>query len=101
MARATRVRATNPAIEGRIIDIAHRDVVLDPIASMRKIYNRFKLPLTAEVEARMARFLAENPSASRLGKHKHSPEQFGIDPAEVQARLAGYYDRFGHLLAKP
>jgi Sulfotransferase family len=101
MARATRVRAANPAIEGRIIDIAHRDVVLDPIGSMRKIYDRFKLPLTADVERRMVKFLAENPSASRLGKHKHSPEQFGIDPAEVHARLAVYYDRFGHLLAKP
>jgi hypothetical protein len=49
----------------------------------------------------MVRFLEENPAAKRLGKHKHSPEQFGIDPAEVHARLAGYYDRFGHLLAKP
>jgi hypothetical protein len=101
VARATRVRAANPAIEGRIIDIAHRDVVLEPIGSMRKIYERFKLPFTAEVERLMGKFLAENPAAKRLGKHKHSPEQFGIDPAEVRARLAGYYDRFGHLLAKP
>lgn len=101
MARATRARAENPAIEARIIDIAHRDVVLDPIGSMRKIYDRFRLPLTAEAERRMVKFLQENPAAKRLGKHKHSPEQFGIGPAEVHARLAGYYDRFGHLLAKP
>ncbi len=26
-------------------------------------------------------------------------EQFGIDPDEVRARLAPYYQRFGHLLA--
>jgi len=101
MARATHVRAANPAIEGRIIDIAHRDVVMDPIGTMRRIYDRFKLPLTAEAERRMVGFLEDNPAAKRLGKHKHSPEQFGIDPAEVHARLAGYYDRFGHLLAKP
>ena len=101
MARATRVRAANPAIEGRIVDIAHRDVVLDPIGSMRKIYARFGLPLTAEAQRRMAGFLAENPAAKRLGKHRHNPEQFGIDAAEVHARLSEYYDRFGHLLAKP
>jgi hypothetical protein len=75
--------------------------VLDPVGSMRRIYDRFKLPLTREAEQRMVKFLEENPSAKRLGKHKHSPEQFGIDPAEVHTRLAGYYDRFGHLLAKP
>jgi hypothetical protein len=101
MARATRTRTENPSIEARIIDVAHRDVVLDPIGTMRKIYARFALPFTAELEQRMAKFLAENPSAARLGKHKHSAEQFGIDPAEVHERLAGYYERFGHLLAKP
>jgi hypothetical protein len=101
MARATRVRRENPAIEARIIDIAHRDVVHDPIGSVRQIYQRFDIPFTPELEQRIAVFLAENPSASRLGKHKHSAEQFGIDPDEVHERLAEYYDRFGHLLAKP
>src|SRR3546814_10420906 len=40
-------------------------------------------------------------AASRLGKHRHSPEQFGIDAAEVHESLADYYDRFGHLLGRP
>jgi Sulfotransferase family len=97
--RATRVRADDPGIDGRIIDIAHRDVVLDPIASMRKIYDRFGLSFTPQVEQLMVDFLKENPAASRLGKHKHSPAQFGIDAAEVRSRLADYYERFGHLFA--
>jgi hypothetical protein len=101
MARATRVRRENPAIEARIIDIAHRDVVLDPVAAMKRIYARFDLPFSAEMTQRINKFLAENPAASRLGKHRHSPEQFGIDPVEVRQRLAEYYDRFGHLLEKP
>ena len=101
MARATRVRAENPAIEAKILDLAHRDIVLDPIGSIRRIYARFDQPFTADFEARIRTFLTENPSATRLGKHKHDPSQFGIDPDEVHARLAGYYERFGSLLQKP
>lgn len=101
VARATRVRRDNPAIEARIIDIAHRDVVHDPVGQMRRIYARFDLPFSAEAEARINAFLATNPAASRLGKHKHSPEEYGIDADEVHARLADYYARFGHLLEKP
>ena len=101
MVRATRARAERPDIEARIIDIAHRDVVLDPIGSMRRIYERFDLDFSPDVEQRMTTFLNENPAASRLGKHKHTAEQFGINPDEVHSRLADYYTRFGHLLAKP
>jgi hypothetical protein len=101
MARATKIRRDNPAIEARIIDIAHRDVVHDPIGTMRRIYDRFGIPFTDEFEARIVTFLAENPSASRLGKHRHSAEEYGIDADEVHARLADYYDRFGGMLGKP
>ncbi len=101
MARATRARRENPALEARIIDIAHRDMVLDPVGSVRRIYERFGLAFTAELAGRIGGFLATNPSAQRLGKHVHAPAQFGIDPGEVRARLADYYDRFGGLLAKP
>ena len=101
MARATRVRLENPAIEARIIDIAHRDVVHDPVGQMRRIYDRFGLPFSDAAATRINRFLAENPAASRLGRHRHTAEEYGIDPAEVRERLADYYDRFGHLLGMP
>lgn len=101
MVRATRVRERNSKIEARIIDIAHRDVVHDPIGVIRRIYDRFGLSFTEEQERRITTFLADNPSASRMGKHRHSAEDYGIDPDEVHERLADYYRRFGHLLAKP
>jgi hypothetical protein len=101
MARATRVRAENPAIEAKILDIAHRDMVLNPVASVRRIYERFDRPFTPEYEALIHKFLKENSNAARLGKHKHSPEKFGINPDEVHERLAGYYKRFGDFLQKP
>ncbi|MPS67271.1 MAG: sulfotransferase [Novosphingobium sp.] len=97
MARATEARSGDPVLEGRILDLAHRDVVSDPMAAIERIYSRFDLPFSVQHRERIARFLAENSAANRLGKHRHSPEQFGIDPAEVHARLAGYYTRYGHL----
>lgn len=100
MARATAARAARPDIEARIIDLAHADIVADPLGTVERIYARFGLPFSDEHRARIARFLSENPAASRLGKHKHSPDQFGIDPDEVHARLADYYERYGRFLGR-
>jgi hypothetical protein len=101
MARATAVREANPAIESRIIDLAHRDVVHDPKGTMQRIYERFNVPFSDAYAARINTFLSDNPSASRLGKHKHTADEYGIDPAAVHAQLADYYARFGALLERP
>jgi hypothetical protein len=100
MARATKARLEHPDIENRIIDLAHAAVVADPMGTVRRIYARFGLDFSIDHATRITRFLANSPAASRLGKHRHSPEQFGIDTAEVHERLADYYDRFGHLLKR-
>ena len=100
MARASEARSSRPDIEGRILDLAHAEIVADPVAAVESIYARFELPLSDEHRLRIGTFLAGNPAASRLGKHKHSPEQFGIDPDEVRERLAVYYERYGHLLGR-
>ncbi len=99
--RGLKARDVRPDIAGRIIDLGHSEVVADPMGSIRRIYNRFDLPFTPGHETRITQFLAQNSAAQRLGRHKHSAEQFGIDPAEVRERLAPYYQRFGHLLAPP
>jgi hypothetical protein len=100
MARGTHSRSSNPRVERAIIDLAHRDVVHDPIGTMRKIYERFGFPFSDTHIARIQQFLHESRSAQRLGQHRHSPADFGISEAEVHERLADYYARFGHLLIK-
>jgi type II secretory pathway component PulJ len=100
MARGTRSRNTNPRVERAIIDLAHREVVHDPFGTMRKIHDRFGLRLSEEHIERMARFLHDSRSAQRLGQHRHDPAEFGLEATEVRQRLADYYARFGHLLAK-
>ena len=61
-------------------------------------YDRFGLAFTDAHGARIERFRAESASAARLGRHKHSPAEYGIDPDEVHERLADYYERFGRYL---
>lgn len=91
----------DPAIEERIIDLAHKDVVADPMGAVQRIYERFGLAFSEAHRGRIDRFLTDNPAAKRMGKHKHSPQQYGIDVAEVRDRMAAYYDRFSELLGRP
>ncbi len=91
----------DPAIERRIIDLAHKDVVADPMGAVQRIYDNFGLTFSEEHKARINRFLSENPAAKRMGKHKHSPEEYSIDNTEVRLRMADYYGRFGDLLGRP
>jgi hypothetical protein len=100
MNRALAARA-NPAIESRIIDLAHKDVVADPMAAVQRIYDKFGLHFSDAHKARIVQFLTDNPAAKRMGKHKHSPEQYSIDVDDVRLRMKDYYDRFGHLLGRP
>lgn len=100
MNRALAARA-DPAIESRIIDLAHKDVVADPKGAVRRIYDRFGLDFSPGHAARIDDFLDRNPAAQRMGKHRHTPEEYGIDIAEVRERMAAYYDRFGALLGRP
>jgi hypothetical protein len=100
MARATQARSSNPKVERAIIDLAHRDVVHDPVGAIRKIYDRFGFKFSDEHTARIQRFLQDSRSAQRLGQHRHTPAEFGLEAGEVHERLADYYAKFGHLLAK-
>lgn len=96
--RGLAAREARPDIAERIIDLGHSEVVADPMGSVQRVYDKFDLPFTDEHKRRITAFLSESNAAKRLGRHQHSAEQFGIDPAEVHERLAHYYEQFGHLL---
>jgi Sulfotransferase family len=100
LAAGTRTRANTPKVENAIVDMAHKDVVLDPVAAVRGIYEHFDREFSPEHAARIDDFIHHNPAASRIGKHRHSPEEYGLDPDEIRADLAGYYQRFGDYCAR-
>jgi hypothetical protein len=66
----------------------------DEIGTIRRIYERFGLALSAEAEARMRRFLAENPR-DKHGAHRYDLAAAGLDRARERRRYAAYQERFG------
>lgn len=93
---ATAVRMKSPNVDHRVIDIAHKDTIQDKPGVVRRVYEHFSLPFSSEHESRV-RAAATGHVSERLGKHKHRPEDFGIDATEVSRRLPLYMDRFGEL----
>lgn len=75
------------------VDVHHRDFVLDPVAGVRVVYERFGAELSSEVEARMRRYVAEHPREEH-GAHRYEPRDFGIDSTRHGALFARYRERF-------
>jgi len=95
---AIEAREQYPEIKKGMIDLPHREVVRDPIAAIRHIYSYFGEEFSPEFERRVASFSKTDEKAQRIGRHKHSPEEYGIDPDKVRRDLAPYYARYGNLI---
>jgi hypothetical protein len=88
---AMRVRARqDPA---RFCDLAFREVSGDPLAAVRRIYDRFGFELSPEAEARMRAWVAAHPR-ERHGAHLYAAAEFGLAPGEVSERFRAYRERF-------
>jgi hypothetical protein len=91
--RAMAVRNARGAARDRFLDVRYRDLVSNPIATVRRIYAGFELEWTGDVEARMQRFLSANPQYKH-GKHDYALARFGLVPEDVKSLFQSYRDRF-------
>jgi hypothetical protein len=76
-----------------IYDIQYAALMRDPIGEIRKLYERFDEPLTAQAEAAMRAYLADNPQGKH-GRHTYSLEDFGLTKELVRAHFRSYRERF-------
>ena len=90
--RCVRDRELLPAKQG--IDILFHDYMADQKATIAMIYERAEIEMTPEAEARIDRFLGENPRGKYGTVHYNIKEDFGIDIGELRERFQFYYDRF-------
>ncbi|WP_162986957.1 sulfotransferase family protein [Sphingomonas paeninsulae] len=97
--RGTIARETK-AIDDRVIDIAYRDTVLDPVGTVRRIYDHFGLPFSSEHANRIEHHIGDNPQGKH-GAHKYTPEEFGLDKAALKGLMPEYRHRFADLLEEP
>lgn len=86
-------RARNAAREGQFADLHFREIARDPIACVRRIYERFGFTYTPAFEQRMSEYVAAHPREEH-GAHRYTLEGFGLHAGEVDAAFADYCARF-------
>jgi Sulfotransferase family len=72
----------------QILHVDYDDLVADPIAMARRVYEHFGYPADPSLDARMADWLASHPS-DRHGKHTYRLSDFGLTENDVRRRLEG------------
>ncbi|MCA9607964.1 MAG: sulfotransferase [Myxococcales bacterium] len=79
--------------EDAFIDVFYADLVKDPMAEVRRIYDALGEPLDDEAERRMRRTLASHPQHQH-GVHRYAPEDFGLTEGGLAERFGPYRARF-------
>lgn len=77
----------------RFVDVWFRDAVQDPVGQAERIYAAAGLPMAADAEAAMRRFVATNPREGRP-PHLYTLEEFGLTRAGIERDFAAYRARF-------
>ncbi|MDA1082124.1 MAG: sulfotransferase [Gemmatimonadetes bacterium] len=92
IARFTRAREiVNPK---RIMDICYPDLVANPIAAVRTIYDRFGYEYTPEFEIRMTSYLRDSTQSKRP-RHEYPFEGYGLDEDAISEAFASYHQAYG------
>jgi len=81
------------ADSARFFDVHYKDLVQDPLGTVRRVYEHFGYGYEARFEERMREWLAANPQ-NKHGTHRYCLEQFGMNPDMVNSRFATYCERF-------
>ena len=82
----------------RVTDIGFDDAVDDPIGQVARVYDAVDLPLTAEAEAAMRRWLKERPREA--ARPPYALEDYGLRPGQVDERFTLYNKRFEQYVGK-
>jgi hypothetical protein len=92
--RSTRFRDSHPELAHRFIDVRYTDLVADPLAAVRQIYDQLELRLSDAAAERMRRLAAHR---SRYPKRIGSPTLalLKLDVLAEARRFERYCFRFG------
>jgi hypothetical protein len=81
----------HPETPRAIID--YRALVAEPAKTIGEVYAALGLPLTPDFAARLE--AEERSAGGHASKHPYSLERFGLDPGEIERRLAALFERQG------
>ena len=77
----------------RFLDIQYRDLIADPMASARQIYEFVGMEYTPEAEENMRQWAVENTRDKRP-VHHYTLKQYGFTEEGLRRDFARYYERF-------
>jgi hypothetical protein len=77
----------------QVLHLRYQDVVGQPIATVERLYAHFGMTLTEATRAAMADYVAARPRGG-YGENRYSLAQYGIEPAAIASRFAGYIATF-------
>jgi hypothetical protein len=78
----------------RFVDVHFQELLRDPVATLRKAYQRMGRRFSDEHAEAIRRYLAEKPKG-KFGVHQYSPEDWGMSAPELRKSLAPYIAHFG------
>jgi hypothetical protein len=83
----------DPAVDERFVDVHYTDLLSDPLSTLAQVYEHLELELSAETEAAMTRWLADN-HRTRHGVHSYSLADCGLSVGEIDQAFDDYLRRF-------
>jgi hypothetical protein len=86
---------SQPGMEDHFHDVHFRQLITDPMGTVRVIYQRFGLQLSDAAVERMERWLASDDSHS--SKAKFTLAQFDLDEAQIDQAFGRYMTHYGIL----
>ncbi|MEJ0045274.1 MAG: sulfotransferase [Rhodospirillales bacterium] len=82
-----------PDMDSHFHDVHFRNLIADPIGTVRKIYAQFGMPLSQKAEDSMHDWLARDNSHAAKGKFRL--EQFGLNDSQIDNAFGDYMSYYG------
>jgi hypothetical protein len=80
--------------EHRFLDIHHRDLVADPLGTIRRVYEFLSLELTPPAVHAVLSWQQANRAGAHV-THRYTAEQFGLSAARLRSDYGFYIRHFG------
>lgn len=84
-------RAAGTLPDERFVDVHFADLVRDPVATVRGVYEKLEWRFSESLGERIADYVAHKPKDSR-GPHRYSMSEVGIDAGKERERFRFYME---------
>ncbi len=88
---AMKTRAESPG--GRFVDVSYYDLIRDPLAQLRRIYEVAGIDFDSGAERLAGQYVSANPQ-NRFGKHHYRLEDFGLSEQVMDEAFAAYREAY-------